>query len=151
MIFLKRLMGRIAEANLNDVQFHPETEIQEGEVELGVLQDEDLRRLYIVMDTLAQSNNKKAKGLLAEYEKNPTQKTTDDQRVLVNHIVAEKREHEILKDIFWQGVAEIVPQQFDDGRNIGIRKGWKIVAISEPKRSEIVLVGMPMGMMFGLR
>ena len=144
-------MGRIAEANLNDVQFHPETEIQEGEVELGVLQDEEAQRLFIMADVLGCQAKKTAETLLEKYGETTDKGLSTEAKAEINQLVALKEEIELLRSLFWHSVSLQFPKKYDDDRHsYGIRKGWKIVSIPEAE-SRIMVVGMPLGMMFGLR
>lgn len=149
MKFLKKLMGRVTEVDINDSRYQPDQDMKEGETEIGVM-SEPLRRVYAALCTYREHLNSEAARLDREIPAGLLKKdATSAQLEQVRKYEQDKADYKLAAKVFWHEADLEFPQPEDADGSRAVRKGWKLVSI-EDEGPGIILVPMPLGLGFGL-
>lgn len=150
--FCKEFQTAVGAVQLNGNEGSPENPVVDGEVVLGIL-PEPLRRLYVVRARTARGLKAKTEQLKSRvYEKlmdAPLRDLVNPQKFIDEMEQEGGEEHrkqyrrvDLINTIFWDLVREAL--NATDVKNIGLREGWKVVAMPEKKRrSPIFTFGQP--------
>ncbi len=162
---MSKLMGwlRDAMASIRPADImEPPDDIQEGDEVIGVLESPDLRRMNTVRLTLTDSILEMSRKLARDAEDLITEKSRsgreDDGESVrsmaskalreIESIIARKS---AIDNLFWAALREELPPESQEkvdkkSGDIGIRKGWQIVAIPQEPEPEISIGGLGFGM-----
>lgn len=130
-MFLRQILDRLGEVEISDA---PDSEQEEGDVEVGVL-SEELQRLYVLWRLTHE------KGRAASYKHEQAQLREKYDQGSSNEIADSARELHVLnietlliKEIFWSEVKLEHPELLaEGGGGCGIGKEWKVVRLPVPE------------------
>jgi len=135
-MLLTSVLERMKKVSL-DGKLGLDSEVEEGETVIGVLENEDIKKLYILM----LETSKKLVDLLKNSRDLPTSK--EECKKTLKEIQLLKNEKELLSVCFWNSVRQEMPETLDlDYDSIGIRKDWQVVGFSD-ETPIIITTAMP--------
>lgn len=105
----------------------PEDEVADGEEVLGIL-PRDFRRFWVLL----RENSNKLKRINERIRLFPQKPDEDEMRKIERAVVALKGERQILQTIIWTHVENMFPQVVFSGRDLALRRGWRVVSV-EPE------------------
>ncbi|MEK9201648.1 MAG: hypothetical protein AAB944_01620 [Patescibacteria group bacterium] len=137
MLLVKRLLNQASEVSLKDAKPPNDEKVGEGEVLLGVLND-DLKRLQVVMamsvDELKPALEKVQTWLKDLDGKEPPE---DQYEKMRREYQLAQNDFELARKVFWTSVYAEFPEGL--GKNLSLREGWQVVFVDESGEIKKVL------------
>lgn len=158
---MNKLLSRLFEGLRDTNTVEPDSVVEKGQVVIGTLEDQDLRRLFTLMTQMKKGLMEKLLVLIKDSEQHGSSSGENHNPKkcpicsVAAEIEVEKMSCEAVSKLLWAGVYSSLPKEAvekaEEGIGIGLCKNWQIVVLPNLGPSlESILSALPGAMFRGL-